>query len=303
LLTENEKDSVRLSGIIPPLLTPFKENGDVDIDRIPLLVGFLKPYVQGFFVCGTYGSGVLMNVEERKRVFEAVSECVDDSYQLIAHVGTSNLRDTLDLAAHAAQHRTLAVSAVPPYYFHHDEETLFEFFRDLINSTTVPVYLYDNPGASGNPVLPELINRLAKVGLNGIKDSTFDIGNTYMVMRKVQKQDFDVVIGSESLFLPAFMMGTRACISGLANVLPELMNKLYEAALSNNLVLAKDLQMKVLKMWDVLHFGPSTPTAYAMLQIRGVGAGLPRRPMLPLAKEIYRKVETAMCETESLWKI
>ena len=60
---------MKLSGIIPPLLTPFKENGEVDIDRIPPLVDFLKPYVQGFFVCGTYGSGVMMNVEERKRVF------------------------------------------------------------------------------------------------------------------------------------------------------------------------------------------------------------------------------------------
>ncbi len=300
---ENEKIPMRLSGIIPPLLTPFKENGEVDIDRIPLLVEFLKPYVKGFFVCGTYGSGALMNVDERKKVFEAVSECVDDSYQLITHVGTTNQRDTLDLAEHAAQHKALAVSAVPPYYFHHDEETLFQFFRDLINAASVPVYLYDNPGSSGNQISLELINRLAEIGLNGVKDSTFDIGKTYTVMRKVQKQDFDVVIGSESLLLPAFVMGAQACISGLANVLPELMNKLYEAVRSNDLVLAKDLQTQVLKMWDILHFGPSTPTAYAMLQIRGIEAGFPRRPMLPLGKEIYGRVVTAMCETESLWKI
>jgi 4-hydroxy-tetrahydrodipicolinate synthase len=303
LLTENEKDSVRLSGIIPPLLTPFKENGEVDIDRIPLLVEFLKPYVSGFFVCGTYGSGALMNVDERKRVFEAVSECVDDSYQLIAHVGTTNQQDALDLAEHAAQHHARAVSAVPPYYFHHDDETLFQFFRDLINAVSVPVYLYDNPGASGNPISPELINRLAEVGLNGVKDSTFDIGKTYTVMRKVQKQDFDVVIGSESLLLPAFMMGAQACISGLANVFPELMNKLYDAARSNDVVLAKDRQTKVLKMWDILHFGSSTPTAYAMLQIRGVDAGLPRKPMLPLRQEIYNKVKNSMQDTHSIWNI
>ena len=247
---------MKLSGIIPPLLTPFKENDEVDFDRIPLLVQFMKPYVKGFFVCGTYGSGVLMNVDERKKVFETVAECVDGTYQLIAHVGAANQRDTLNLAEHAGQHHALAVTAVPPFYFHYDDEALFQFFCNLITVSSVPVYLYDNPGASGNHMSPELINRLAEIGLNGVKDSTFDISKTYAVMRKVQKKDFDVVIGSESLLLPAFVMGARACISGLANVLPELMNKLYEAALSNDRMLAEDLQTKVLKMWDILHFGP-----------------------------------------------
>jgi N-acetylneuraminate lyase/4-hydroxy-tetrahydrodipicolinate synthase len=294
---------MKLSGIIPPLLTPFKENGDVDLDRIPLLVNFMKPHVKGFFVCGTYGSGVLMDVEERKKVFESVAECVDGSYQLIAHVGAASQRDALQLVEHAARHHALAVTAVPPFYFHYDDETLFQYFRELINASSVPVYLYDNPGASGNPVSAELINRLAEIGLRGVKDSTFDINKTYIVMRKVQKKDFDVVIGSESLLLPSFTMGVRACISGLANVLPELMNKLYEAAIGGDPVLAKDLQTKVLQMWDILHYGPSTPTAYAMLQARGVEAGFPRRPMLPLGKEIVTKVRKAMNETQSIWKL
>jgi len=294
---------MRLEGIIPPLLTPFKENGVVDFDRIPLLVEFMEPYVKGFFICGSYGSGALMNVDERKKVFEIVSECASDQYQLVAHIGTTNQRDSLLLAEHAEKHHALAVSAVPPFYFHHDEETLFQYFRDLINAVSIPVYLYDNPGASGNQVSLGLIKRLAKIGLNGVKDSTFDISKTYMIMRKVHKKDFDVVIGSESLLLPAFIMGAQACISGLANVLPELMSKLYEAARSNDFIVAKDLQTKVLKMWDILHFGPSISTAHAMLKIRGIDAGYPRRPMIPLEKEVYTQVEIAMHETQSIWYI
>lgn len=292
---------MRLSGIVPPLLTPFNENGDIDLDRIPVLVEFMKPYVKGFFVCGTYGSGPLMNVDERKRVFEAVSACVDDSYQLVAHVGTPSFRDTLELARHAANHRAWAITAVAPYYFHYDDETLFRYFCNLIDSVSLPVYLYDNPGASGNQMSTELINRLAEAGLSGVKDSTFDIGKTYAVMRKVRKPDFDVVIGSESLLLPAFMMGAQACIAGLANVLPELVYKLGEAAQSKKLPEAQGLQTHVLKMWDILHFGPSTPTAFAMLRVRGITAGFPRRPMLPLGKDLYAKVEAAMNATRSLW--
>ena len=292
---------MKLSGILPPLLTPFKENGEVDFNRIPLLVKFMQPHVNGFFVCGTYGSGALMNVEERKKVFEAVSECVQPPIQLVAHVGTTNQRDTLDLARHAVEHHALAVTAVPPYYYHYDEEVLFQYFRAFIDSVSVPVYLYDNPITTGNPVSPELINRLAEIGLNGVKDSTFDIGKTYSVIRKVQNENFDVVIGSESLLLPAFLMGVKACISGLANVLPELLHRLYAAAIGNDHQLARELQDQVLRMWDILHYGPSVPTAYAMLQIRGIDAGQPRKPMLPLGKEIYAKVESAMRATRSIW--
>jgi dihydrodipicolinate synthase/N-acetylneuraminate lyase len=294
---------MNLSGIIPPLLTPFKENGEVDFDRIPLLVNFMKPYVKGFFVCGTYGSGVLMDVGERKKVFETVAECVDGSYQLLVHVGAASQRDALKLAEHAVRHNALALTAVPPFYYRYDEEALFQYFRDLINASAIPVYLYDNPGASGNQISPDLISRLAEIGLNGVKDSTFDIGKTYMMMRKVVKKDFDVVIGSESLLLPAFVMGARACIAGLANILPELVNKLYEAALGSDLILAQELQTKVLKMWDILHFGSSIPTAHAMLQIRGLEAGFPRKPLLPLRKEIYAKVGIAMRESQSIWNI
>jgi 4-hydroxy-tetrahydrodipicolinate synthase len=295
--------TMRLSGIIPPLLTPFTESGEVDFKRIPVLVQFMKPYVKGFFVCGTYGSGPLMNVEERKRVFEAVAACVDDSFQLVAHVGAASQRDALELAVHAAQHGAKAVTAIAPFYYHYDEDTLFEYFCTLIQAVKVPVYLYDNPGASGNPVSAELIQRLAGVGLHGVKDSTFDINKTYAVMRKVRQKDFDVVIGSESLLLPAFAMGAQACIAGLANALPELVNELYEAACSDNPVLARELQAQVLKMWDVLHFGPSVPTALAMLQVRGMEAGYPRRPMMRLARETYGKVEAAMRENQSFWDL
>ena len=294
---------MRLSGIIPPLLTPFTESGEVDLDRIPVLVRFMKPYVQGFFVCGTYGSGALMNVEERKRVFEAVAACVDDSCQLVAHVGAASQRDTLELALHAAQHGAKAVTAIVPFYYRYDEDALFQYFHELIQSVQIPFYLYDNPGASGNPVSVELINRLAQIGLQGVKDSTFDIGKTYMVMRKVQKKGFDVVIGSESLLLAAFAMGARACVAGLANVLPELVNRLYEAARGGNLVVAQDLQSRVLRMWDVLHYGPSIPTALAMLQVRGIDAGYPRKPMRPLGKAVYDRVEAAMRENRACWEM
>lgn len=293
---------MKLKGIIPPILTPFDEEGEVDHNRLENFANFLKPHVQGFYVCGSYGSGVLMSLDERKRVFEALSGFADGSFELLAHVGTTTLRDSIALAQHAEANHAVAVAAVPPFYFKYSDEALFAFFNDLISSVSIPVYVYDNPGATGNTLSPNLINRLANAGLHGVKDSTFDIGKTYQVMRKVEKPGFDVVIGSESLFLPAYMMGSRACISGLANAMPELMQKLFQAADKGNFNQASELQKQVLLMWDILHFGPSTSTAYAMLQVRGIDIGFPRRPFIPAGKDLFQKIETAMEQSESIWK-
>lgn len=294
---------MKLKGIIPPILTPFDEKGEIDLKRLEKFAEFLRPHVDGFYVNGSYGSGVLMNLDERKRIFEALSSYSEGGFQLIAHVGTTNLRDSIELAQHAETHQAVAVAAVPPFYYRYTDENLFAFFRDLVQSVSIPVYLYDNPGATGNPVSIELINRLAAIGLAGVKDSTFDIGKTYLVMRKVKKEGFDVVIGSESLFLPAYMQGSRACISGLANAMPELMQKLFHTAEKSDFIQSAELQRKVLEMWDILHYGPSTATAYAMLRVRGIDAGFPRRPFLPVEKDIFAKVESAMKTNEAVWKI
>jgi dihydrodipicolinate synthase/N-acetylneuraminate lyase len=294
---------MKLQGIIPPILTPFTEKGEIDFARLANFANFLKPHVEGFYVCGSYGSGVLMNIDERKQVLEELSGFADGSFQLVAHVGTTNLKESVSLAEHAEAHHAVAVAAVPPFYFHYDDETLFRFFNDLIHAVSIPVYLYDNPGATGNQLSPELINRLANAGLHGVKDSTFDIGKTYMVMRKVKKEGFDVVIGSESLLLPAFAMGSQACVSGLANSMPELMHKFYQAACSGDLTLAAELQGKVLEMWDILHYGPSLSTAYAMLKIRGIDVGIPRRPFIPVEGDLYSKIESAMANSQSVWQI
>jgi dihydrodipicolinate synthase/N-acetylneuraminate lyase len=85
--------------------------------------------------------------------------------------------------------------------------------------------------------------------------------------------------------------------------MPELMQRLFSTAESANFQQAAILQRQVLEMWDILHYGPSTASAYAMLKIRGIDAGFPRRPFLPIEKELYKKIESAMKANETVWKI
>jgi dihydrodipicolinate synthase/N-acetylneuraminate lyase len=281
---------MKIEGIYPPLITPFDEEGRVDERRLLNLIEFLRPHVQGLFVCGSYGSGPLLPAEEREQVYSLVAATAGKALPWIAHVGAADTATTLRLARSAEHLGAAAVSAVPPYYYTHTPESVREHYLALLRAVSLPVYAYDNPKTTGNPLSPALLDELAENGLAGVKDSSFDIGKLYLSMRTVRRRDFDFVIGSESLLLPAFVMGVRGCISGLANAFPEAMQKLYQAALSGSQDEARAWQERILKLWDVLHIGPTVPTVHAILKLRGIDAGFPRRPLLPLGPEAYARV-------------
>lgn len=294
---------MKVEGIFPPILTPFDEAGAVDENRLRRLVNFWAQHVHGMFVCGSYGSGPLLTPDERELVFEIVSEEAGQTLPLIAHVGAIDTSTAIRLARHAEAHGAVAVAAVPPYYYAYDRPALREHFRALVEAVSIPVYAYDNPKTTGNPISPALLNELAALGLAGLKDSSFDIRKLYMAMRTVERPDFDFVIGSESLMLPAFVMGVRGCIAGLGNAFPEVMRAFYMAATTGTPGEARQWQADVLRLWDMLHIGPSVPTAYEILHLRGIDAGYPRRPLLRLDDTTHARLAEAMDEMQEIWSV
>ena len=294
---------MKVQGIFPPIITPFDESGAVDEKRLRALAEFWAQYVHGMFVCGSYGSGPLLIPDERERVFEIVAGAVGEAFPLIAHVGAIDTATAVRLAQHAEAHGAVAVGAIPPFYYTYNERSMREYYQALIQSVSIPVYAYDNPKTTGNPISPALLNELANLGLAGLKDSSFDIGKLYMAMRVVEKPDFDFVVGSESMMLPAFVMGVRGCIAGLGNPFPEVMRRFYDVATTGTPEEAQQWQTDVLKLWDVLHIGPSVPTAYEILHLRGIDAGYPRRPLLRLDKETRERVRFAMDEMREVWQL
>ncbi len=286
------------------MLTPFDPDGSVSEHRLRAFVDFLIPHVNGLFVCGSYGSGPLLSVEERQYVLEIVSDQLAGRLPLIAHVGAIDTGSAVRLARHAQDHGAAAVSATPPWYYTYGDAALREYFLALVHAVKIPVYAYDNPKTTGNPIPVGLLKQLAHEGLAGVKDSSFDIGKLYLMLRDIDQPDFDVVMGSESLMLPAFAMGVRGCVAGLANVFPEAMAHFHKVVLDESSTPDERArwQTNILKLWDALHIGPSVPTAYTILALRGVDVGAPRPPMLPLDSVQAAKVHQAMDRMSEYWR-
>ena len=166
----------KMKGCIPPMITPFKENGDLDTDGLKTLVSFLSDHVHGVFINGSYGCGALMSAEERKQVAEITKKTALDKTQVVVQTGTTNNRETAELTRHAHEIGADAVAAVGPYYYKFNEDSICYFFEDMVKAAQgTPVYVYNNPGFQGYPMSLALIKRLKDLGVSGIKDATFDI--------------------------------------------------------------------------------------------------------------------------------
>jgi len=284
-----------LKGIIPPIMTAFTREGEIYEKGVREIVDFIVPHVQALFPCGTYGSGPMMSPEERKKVAEIIIAQVKGRVPVIVHVGTADTKNTIELARHAQNAGAAAVGAITPYYNKYDEETIFTHFQQLIKSVDIPVFLYDNPNCSGNKVSTDLLVRLAREGLGGIKDSTFDMVN-YWHARIALKAfpEMNLISGTEALFVASFDAGATAFVPGLGNVYPDLVGRMYQQYLDGDRAAFMKTQEQVLVVRQITKYGPTVPTCHAILKMRGVDSGYPRLPLKPVSAKIKEKVKKSL---------
>ena len=284
-------NNVNVTGVIPPVITPFDENGEPDLDAYGLLLDFLLEHVHGLYPLGTYGSGPLMPKEMRIKLAEFVVKKVNGRVPIIMHIGSADTNTAVELAQAAEKAGADAVASIVPFYYGYDERCLTEHFTKILESVDIPFYVYNNPGMGNNTITPKILTILAERGLKGIKDSSFDILTFYGFMRAVKQKEFDFIIGTEALLVPAVVAGAKGCVSGVANIFPELMVELWNAATAGEMDKAMQLQQKVNCIREIMHLSNSIMSMHAMLQARGIDGGMPRRPLLPATDDLVAEIK------------
>lgn len=286
-------------GVIPPLLTSYDADGNVDEAALRRLVDFVLPHVHGLYPVGTYGTGPFMTMDERKRVLEVLMDQVAGRIPVVAHVGAASARMAVELARHAKSVGAAGVGAISPFYSPGlPEDGLYAYFMaliDAVNEDEFPVFVYNNSHYSQNTVTPNLLGSLAKRGLRGVKDSSFDLVNLYQYMDAVSDYpDFNVVVGTEAFMVGAFDAGATGMVCGIGNIFPELLRKMYDAYTSDDRISAVELQREVLRVRKVIKSGPTVPIMHAILKMRGIDIGPPRVPFVPIDSALEAKVHTEL---------
>lgn len=289
----SEKEFV---GVIPPILTLFDKDGRVDEALQRKYVEYLvNSGVHGLFVCGTFGSGIMMTVEEHKQVAEICIDQVKGRIPCIVHVGSPSTDISLAFARNAEAAGAVAVSAVTPFYYKHSKEAIVSYYERLVNSVAIPVMAYNNLDTSGFLITPDVATELSKVGVRGMKD-TGPIENFYLMKTRLENLglNFEFIIGTCGHWLPAALTGVKAMVSGTANIFPEVVLDMYHTTMNQGVQAAADLQAKVIRLRDIQLIGGKNLTTMAVLEMRGIEAGFPKGPFLPLDDSVKLKIREAV---------
>ncbi|MGQ9851338.1 MAG: dihydrodipicolinate synthase family protein [Aggregatilineaceae bacterium] len=275
---------LKIKGVIVPLLTPFDEHGHFDSAATRRLVEFLvERGIHGLMPGGTTGEGPLLSFAERCTLAEVVVDAAAERVPVIVHTGAITTQEAIRLTEHAQQIGATAASLITPYYFQYSEQALFEHFAAVARAVPdLPLYLYNNPPVTGNTISSGLIARLVEQFPNivGLKDSNGSLDTLARCMA-LRDGHFNTAIGNDGLILAGIARGLDACVSGNANVVPELVVNLYSAAARGDLPTARRLQDVLDTVRSALADGLDLSLFKGILARRGLALGTVRAPLLP----------------------
>ncbi len=274
-----------MQGIFCPIVTPFKGEG-IDFRGLEKNIEFLeKRDVSGIVPLGTAGEFSSLSEVEKRAVVEKVAECTD--LPLIVGAISTCMQDSLELIRHSRKLADAALVA-PPYYFLTNEDGLFRYYSKLASRSELPIILYNIP-LTKNPLSPRLVARLASEKIIGIKDTSADLKN-FIEMARIVPEDFSLLIGHDSLLLPALIHGARGGILGSSNYAPRLLLDIYKTW-KKDLRKAVKLQERLMLAVEIIATGTfPAGLKYAMNRL-GLAGGSVRPPLLDLDSPQKRKVD------------
>jgi N-acetylneuraminate lyase len=279
-----------IKGVIPALITPFKEDGAIYEPALRNLVDHLiESGVGGFYITGSTGEGFLMTAEERKKVVEIVIEQTAKRVPVIAHIGTIDTNTAMDLAKHAYITGADAISSVPPFYYRFEFNEIYNYYKDLASSVPIPLIIYNIPATTGVEIGLPAIKKLAEIdNVMGIKYTSF---NHYDMQRISEYNNGRITVfsGADEMCVSGLIMGAVGLIGSFYNLMPDLYVRIYKQVVEKkdivsaqkNLLIANDIIQVVLK------YGTSAAQIgiKPAMKFMGIDCGTVRKPLKRLNAE------------------
>lgn len=277
-------DPLALSGVIPPTITAFDTEEEVDYERTAAHARYVVDGgAHGVFPLGTNGEFPLLTGEERRGVVEAVVEEIDE-VPVIAGVGAPSTYETVRQAEHAESVGADGVVVITPYYYPLDGEAALNHYQRVAAAVDLPVYIYHIPSKTGNSLSLATLDDLAEIdNLAGVKDSSKDV--PWLAQAIDAHPELTFLAGSDSLLFPGLEIGCSGMVSAVANVFPELVVDLYESYDAGDEERARELQSGIYRVRDAIKYGSYMAGVKSALPHVGFEAGPLRSPLRTMDEE------------------
>jgi 4-hydroxy-tetrahydrodipicolinate synthase len=283
-----------LKGIIPPVVTPFTAEEELDLPRLKSHIDYmLARGVHGIFVLGTTGEFYALDEREKQSVAATAVAHVKGRSAVFVGTGAETTREVIRLTKMAEREGASGVSVITPYFIKPTQTELLDHFRRVAESTAIPVVLYNNPATCGGlSIEPETVARLAEIpNIIGIKDSSGDLQNTIEIIRQTPREKFSVLNGRDTLILAALSCGAQGAIPASCNIAPDLCVGIYTAFAKGEINAAKEFQSRLHPIRMAMSLGTGNGAVKEALAILGRPCGPNRSPIAPLTVEKKAKLK------------
>jgi 4-hydroxy-tetrahydrodipicolinate synthase len=277
---------LKLRGVMQSTVTPLKDDFSPDLPTFEKLVEFhVRTGATAIAWPHHKAESLNMTIAERKLFAEVAVKVTAGRVPVSIHISALAVEDTLELARHAETIGADAVLAITPYFWHYDNETLYNYFVRVATHTSLPFIAYNSPAyLEGVEITGDMTRRLIERLPNfvGIKEASFDSEKFLEISRVAlaMKPDFAMIAGVEFL-LPSVPLGGAGSYSSAGAICPNLCTSLFEACEKGDWPKARELQYMLARLWDLFRDQyPSSLKGGMVIMGRPVG---PTRPPLPTA--------------------
>ena len=247
-------ETIKLAGLIPPMITPITESGAVDTAGIERLVNYMiDGGVSGIFVLGSSGEGPWLTPEQCQTVIEQTAKTANGRVPVLAGVIEPSTGRAVAAAKRAADAGADVIVAASPYYFVAQGAAQVAHFETVAANSSLPVVIYNIPPTTHNPIGPDTIQALLGIeSIIGVKDSAGDWEQfTSLLALRDERPGFVVVQGAERMAAQSILAGADGVVAGLGNLAPRLFVDIIARAQAGDAEAALALQDRANKLWEL----------------------------------------------------
>lgn len=283
----------KLKGLIAATFTPFDSNGDIKYEEIKKYAQHIKGSgISGVFVCGTTGEFTSLSTNERMLVLEEWIKWGKGDFQIIAHVGSNNQREAIELASHASEIGADGIGCIAPSFFKPQKsKDLIDFFMPIAASASqLPFYYYNMPSMTGvNLSVTKFLHEGKEsipnlVGVKFTHNDLMEMGDCI----HLDNEAFEVLHGFDETMICGLALGAVAGVGSTYNYIPKVYLNIMNAMNSNDIEKARAFQTKSVEVVKIIiKYGGGVRGGKAIMNLIGIECGECRPPFAKFEKVEY----------------
>ncbi|WP_368186226.1 4-hydroxy-tetrahydrodipicolinate synthase [Aestuariibius sp. HNIBRBA575] len=286
---------MKLSGVMPALVTPFDQNNEIDFGAFEkLLTHFREAGVTGWVPNGSTGEYFSLSTEERRDVLQFVKDFANDDEILIAGTNAPATREVIEQTALAKEIGYDNVLLAPPFYTRPTQDELIKHYETVLAEVDVNIVLYSYPAKDGSDISLELMDHFAdNPRVIGIKESSGVLQRAIEISSRYDGK-IQLISGSDDIALDFMFWGAESWICGPSNFMAKACCDLDRAYKAGKLEEARRIMSALYRAMNILESGKFVQKIKYGCELQGIPVGECRAPLGPLTDEEKADLKAAL---------